>query len=325
MTHKYPCGADVTDDRAQLASDNHNKGVHMRFTAISRRRFMSAAAAALVAMPLAGAWAASFTSERITVRTEGNGPDVILIPGLSSSPRVWAGAVKAVPGYRYHLVQLSGFAGQPAGANKEGDVAAPAAEEIARYIREAGLRQPAVVGHSMGGSIGMMLAARHPESLSRLMVVDMWPWLGIAIGGPRATRASLQAMADQYVANARTQTPEQRKERAAAMINGYVNTPSERPGPTEDMLASDPEVSSHAFRELLLTDLGPELPHITVPVTVLYAPPKGMDPQFGGYYKAAYAPLKQAVLKPVPDSAHFIMLDQPAVFQAELKSFLEGR
>jgi hypothetical protein len=32
--------------------------------------------------------------------------------------------VAALPGYRYHLVQVAGFAGQPAGGNKEGTVAA---------------------------------------------------------------------------------------------------------------------------------------------------------------------------------------------------------
>jgi pimeloyl-ACP methyl ester carboxylesterase len=95
------------------------------------------------------AFAAPFASSRITVRTEGSGPDVVLVPGLNSSPRVWAEMVKAVPGYRYHLVQVSGFAGQPKDGNAEGPVAAPVAEEIDRYIKEAGLTRPAVIGHSM--------------------------------------------------------------------------------------------------------------------------------------------------------------------------------
>ena len=97
----------------------------MRFTLLSRRTFIAAVLAAGAALPLTQALAAPFASERITVRTEGSGPDVVLIPGLNSSPRTWASTVAAVPGYRYHLVQVSGFAGQPAGANKEGNVAAP--------------------------------------------------------------------------------------------------------------------------------------------------------------------------------------------------------
>ncbi|MGH7599255.1 MAG: alpha/beta fold hydrolase, partial [bacterium] len=84
---------------------------------------------------------------------------MILIPGHGFSPRVWVEMMKAIPGHRYHLVQISGFAGQPKGGNIEGPVAAPIAEEIARYITAVGLTKPAVIGHSMGGLIGMMLAA----------------------------------------------------------------------------------------------------------------------------------------------------------------------
>ena len=39
-------------------------------------------------------------------------------------------------------------------------VAAPVAEDLARYIAEQHLDKPVVIGHSMGGTIGMMLAAR---------------------------------------------------------------------------------------------------------------------------------------------------------------------
>jgi Niemann-Pick C1 protein len=58
--------------------------------------------------------AAPFASDRISVRVEGEGPDVVLVPGLGSSPQAWASTVAAVPGYRYHLVQVKGFAGLPA-------------------------------------------------------------------------------------------------------------------------------------------------------------------------------------------------------------------
>ena len=58
---------------------------------------------------------APFASERIGVTVRGSGPDVVLIPGLTSSPQVWESTIAAVPGYRYHLVHVSGFAGRPAG------------------------------------------------------------------------------------------------------------------------------------------------------------------------------------------------------------------
>ena len=299
----------------------------MRFTLFSRRTFIVTALAAGAVLPLTQALAAPFASERITVRTEGSGPDVVLIPGLNSSPRTWASTVAAVPGYRYHLVQVSGFAGQPAGANKEGLVAAPVAEEIARYIKEANLKQPPVIGHSMGGTIGLMLAARHPDSLSRLMVVDMFPYLGMFFARPGAAPDRVAAIADGVAASRlrAAATPETRKTEADETIAGMVNTASMRATATADVLASDPDVGSRAMRELIVTNLVPELAKITVPVTVLYIQPKTVPipaEQFDAAYKGAYAPLKQLTLTRIPDSAHFIMWDQPARFQAEMKTFL---
>ena len=297
----------------------------MPSTNLPRRAVLVAALAAAAVLPLATAYAAPFTSDRITVRTEGAGPDVVLIPGLNSSPRAWASTVAALPGYRYHLVQLSGFAGQPAAGAKAGTVAAPAADEIARYIKEAGLQQPAVIGHSMGGTMGMMLAARHPDALSRLMVVDMVPYLGSFFAGPGATPDKVEAVADGIAAGMRAATPEQRSKNASATIAGMVNTESMREGAVADSVASDADVSLRAYRELLVTNLIPELPKITKPVTVLYVQPKTVPipaEQFDYVYKAAYAPVKNLTLKRVPDSAHFIMWDQPQRFQGEVKTFL---
>jgi len=299
--------------------------------AANSRRFTlktAVAAAATVALlgTAAGALAAPFESARITVRTEGSGPDVILIPGLNSSPRVWTEMIKAVPGYRYHLVQVSGFAGQPKGGNLEGAVAAPVAEEIDRYIKEAGLKQPAVIGHSMGGTMGMMLAARHPGDLSRLMVVDMVPFMGVFFGGPGATSASIVPVADRVEAAMRAATPEARSKRAVETINGMVNTESMRAGAIDDSMRSDADVGTRAYRELIVTDLGPELSKITVPVTVLYVQPKSMPVPAGHFdagYKAVYAPIQNVRLKRIEDSAHFIMWDQPVRFQAEVKEFLK--
>jgi len=300
----------------------------MSFTLFSRRRFLAATAAVLAALPAAHALAAPFASSRITVRTEGAGPDVVLVPGLNSSPRAWASTVAALPGYRYHLVQLSGFAGQPAGANREGPVAAPAAEEIARYIREANLKQPAVIGHSMGGTIGLMLASRHPDALSRLMVVDMFPYLGTFFAGPGASPERVAIVADGVAAHLRNATPEERSKHAANTIAGMVDTEAMRAGATADVLASDQDVGSRAMRELIATDLTPELAKIAVPVTVLYVQPKTVPlpaAQFDAVYQSGYAAVKQLTLKRIPDSAHFIMWDQPQRFQGEVKAFLDAK
>ena len=294
---------------------------------LTRRRLLASLVtlAALAASAVVPAWAADFKSDRINVTAEGTGSDVILIPGLNSSPRVWREMIRAVPGHRYHLVQVSGFAGQAKGGNTEGPVAAPVAEEIARYIAASGLNKPAVIGHSMGGTIGLMLAARHPDLASRLMVVDMIPFLGALFGPPGTTPDSIKPMADSILVQMRAPDSPTRAARSAAMIDGMVNTVAMRPGALDDSLKSDPDVSARAYHELIVTDLAPELGKIKVPTTVLYVVPKGMgvtDEKMDAAYKAAYAPLKGVTLKRIPDSAHFIMWDQAEKFQADVKGFL---
>ena len=270
--------------------------------------------------------AKDFSSARISVRTVGTGSDVILIPGLASSPRVWTEMVNAIPGHRYHLIQVSGFAGQAAGANIEGLVAAPVAEEIARYIAEQGLQKPSVLGHSLGGTIGLMLAARHPQAISSLMVVDMLPFLGALFGPPGTTAASIKPTADAILANMRNAEPAARQQTAQAALDGMIDTVAMRAGAIEDSVKSDADVNARAYHELIVTDLTPELSKIVVPVAVLYVLPKGIpftEAQMDAYYLAAYAPLKGATLKRIPASAHFIMWDQAEPFQNDVKNFLK--
>jgi pimeloyl-ACP methyl ester carboxylesterase len=273
---------------------------------------------------------ADFESGRFHVRVDGPASpigDVILIPGLSSSPHVWDLLTDELKGrYRVHRIHVQGFAGAAPKDNAEGPVSAPVAEDIARYIREQGLEKPAVIGHSMGGTIGMMLAARHPDSVGRLMVVDMVPFMGAMFGPPGTTAESVVPTADQIHADMIASPDEQYQAQAAASVTGMINTESLRAGPLRDTARSDRTVSSNAFRELVVTDLRPEIGRITAPTRVLYV--KFNDARMTNevtdfIYQAAFANLPGATLKRIDDSAHFIMLDQPAVFAAEVNAFLE--
>lgn len=273
---------------------------------------------------------ADFESGRFHVRVDGpEHPvgDVILIPGLSSSPEVWDGLTEQLKGrYRVHRIHVQGFAGAPAEDNATGPVSAPVAEDLARYIAEQGLNKPAVIGHSMGGTIGMMLAARHPDSVGRLMVVDMVPFMGAMFGAPGATAESVTPTADQIYAAMANGPEESYRQQAAASITGMINTESLRAGPLEDAATSDRAVSASAFRELIVTDLRPELARITVPTEVLYVrfnDPRMTNEMVDGIYRMSFANLPGAELKRIDDSAHFIMLDQPARFAAEVNAFLE--
>ena len=270
--------------------------------------------------------AAGFRSDRIDVVRRGTGPDLILIPGLATHRDVWNGvAAQLDDRYRLHLVQVRGFAGVSPGANASGAVAAPVADEIARYARELRLVRPAVIGHSMGGSIGMMMAARHPETVGRLMVVDMPPFMGVMFGSPGATSDSVRPAADQIRARILAEDPASPTSMLPQMFSGMMASDSMRAVVLRNLRESDKGTVANAFHELIVTDLRPELPRITVPLLAMYALPKGAPvsaEQFETGMRASYANAPHTQFLRIDGSNHFIHLDQPERFISEVDAFM---
>src|SRR6185312_8684792 len=185
-------------------------------------------------------------AERIQVKVEGNGPDVVLIPGLVSSGAVWDGlAAKLKTTHRLHIVQVAGFAGTPPGDNASGDVVAPTVEAIHGYIASHHLTAPAVIGHSMGGLMALMLASKHPGDAGRLMVVDSLPFFGVLMGAadvqsvePQAAKlrdGMIAAQADGFA------------KRQESVIATLVKSPDGRKLALDWALASDRSVAARAM------------------------------------------------------------------------------
>lgn len=285
-----------------------------------------AAASAVPADP--GTPAANFHSDRIGVTVMGSGPDVVLIPGLSSTPAVWASTIAALPGYRYHLIHVSGFAGRPAGANAEGSYLVPVADEIARYIREAHLDHPAVVGHSMGGTWTILVASRHPELVGKAMVVDMLPAIGAMFRRPGMTEEQFNGFIDQMQATMANAPADQRRMFTTMSIGQMTRTESMKQSIVDESLASDQAVAAQGFADLARTSLLEDVGRIRAPLVVLYTDPggaaqMGLTPErIDTFYQMSYRAAPQAVVRRVPDTMHFIMYDNPAFFQAQLRDFL---
>lgn len=252
------------------------------------------------------AQAAPFTSRRIAMNVRGEGRDVVLIPGLASGPGIWNGVLSGVPGYRYHLVHVRGFAGLAPEANGSGPLVQPIADEIARYIATAGLKRPAVIGHSMGGTLAMLLGLK--GAAARVMVVDMLPAGAAMVGG---TASGFGFLADQ-ISGYLTGTQAGR---------GYL---AQMVGQAPGAKGSDPDVIANALRDLANVDLGAQLPRLTAPLEVVYA--VGSDgaqaAAITARFRAAYAARKATLLKAIGPSGHMVMADQPARFNAALREFL---
>lgn len=265
-----------------------------------------------------------FVSDRLSVEVIGDGPDVILIPGFGSSREVWrATAERLKATHRVHLVQLAGFAGEP-WTHGDGPFVQPVVDELDRYVRDEDLERPAVVGHSMGSLVGLVLAQQHPEAVGRLMSVDSLPFFG-ALRGPQVTVEAMRPAAEQTVRSILTLSDDAFHAAQVGSAQGMTRDPGLRDRLVEWTTGSDRHAMGAAMRDVLLTDARPGLAEMNLPVTVLYAadadggaPAAQADQAWGDQY----APLPGARLVRIDGSRHFIMADQPERFAEALDAFL---
>jgi pimeloyl-ACP methyl ester carboxylesterase len=266
-----------------------------------------------------------FTPTRFSVEITGEGPDVILIPGLASSRDVWGATVAQLSAtHRVHAIQLAGFGGEPVGAAAgDGPIVAPFVEELNTYIEHNHLTRPAVIGHSLGGVSALMLAKAHPGNVGRVMVVDALPFFSLLID-PNATVASITpqaaALRDRLIA----QSSEEFFAGQMGMMNRLVRTETLRFTVFQWSLNSDRSVMARGMYDVMTTDLRGDLATIQTPVTIVYANDPAIAPeaQITGLYTALYAPLPNERLVKIDQSFHFVPLDNPTAFAAAVTEFL---
>lgn len=128
-------------------------------------------------------------------------PTIVAIHGVTSSHLAWEFLADALPGVRVIAPDLRGR-GRSNGLDGPAGMAAHAADLVAVY-RALDLGSTLVVAHSMGAFVAVAFAARHPDLVSRLVLVDgglpldapagLTPdELVAAILGPTAARLNLR-------------------------------------------------------------------------------------------------------------------------------------
>jgi pimeloyl-ACP methyl ester carboxylesterase len=104
----------------------------------------------------------------------GDPPDALLLHGIGNYGRYWDLFADAVAG-RLRLIAPDARGHGESGRPAEGYTPAEFIADAVAVLDELGVERAVVVGHSMGGLHSIGLAARHPERVRALVIIDASP------------------------------------------------------------------------------------------------------------------------------------------------------
>jgi pimeloyl-ACP methyl ester carboxylesterase len=109
---------------------------------------------------------------QIGYRTQGTGPDVMLIHGWASSSRMWQRLMDDLSSrFRCTALDLPGF-GESDKPHDDWYSISRYTQLVADFANIMGLHQPAIIGHSMGGMIALAAAGDSILPVSRLVAIN---------------------------------------------------------------------------------------------------------------------------------------------------------
>jgi pimeloyl-ACP methyl ester carboxylesterase len=207
---------------------------------------------------------------------------VVLVHGLAGSADWWRRIADELSRDReVHLVELPKL---------------PIDEAADWLVGRIGDQPAAIVGHSLGGMLALLAAARAPERVVRVVAIA-------PAGVFETTR---------------------RRSHVVPLLRALVRIPArDLPMIARDALRSGPFRLWHTSTELLASDVRPELGSIRAPTLVVWGERDPLLPPTLGEVFVTEIPDCRLAL--IPRAAHVPMLDQPEALTAELRRFLDER
>jgi pimeloyl-ACP methyl ester carboxylesterase len=214
---------------------------------------------------------------------------VVCVHGLAGSSRWWKPVVPALSErYDVHLVDLPRYRFLSRVRPADG------AAWLARWLADASLDAPVLVGHSLGGLIAAQVAAREPELVGSLVLVD-------PAGVPSGRSLTLEPLA---LASSLTSVPPR-------FFTQLV----------VDALRWGPDALLRGGLYALGTDVRVDLESIRAPTLVVWGEHDVLMPRrLAETWRDAIA---GAQLTVVPGAGHVPMVESPSAFVEAVFDFLE--
>ncbi len=254
-----------------------------------------------------------YTQSAFKVEVVGKGDPILLFPGFACTGEVWKDVTgELAKRYECHVFTFAGFGSVPA---IEKPWLLKIKDAVVQYVHDRKLQQAIIIGHSLGGTLGLWLAATEPTLFKKIIVVDALPCMGalmipnykaddIVYDNPYSKKllemdsAAFRAMAVQL-----SSIMILNKEKQAQVVDWIMTT--------------DRSTYVYGYVDLLKLDLREDLARIKIPVIVLAAthPDRAMIEKT---YNEQYTKLGVKVFHYAENSAHFIMYDQPQWFLSKI-------
>lgn len=257
----------------------------------------------------------------VRVQTAGRGEPLVLLHGIATDSRIWSAVVPPLARERrVSTVDLPGFgASAPVGDGFELD---EVAERICRGLAAQRVMAPFdLVGHSLGGGVAIVLAARRPKLVRRLILVapaGLRPFpprlaMLLAVGADRflAARRGAASLAD--LAWGR------RLLLALTAADGAAVSPSAARAMVE--ASATARRTGPALEAITQADLRPELEAIRAPIGVIWGESDLTVPIRALTELLAARPDARVVR--LAGTGHVPMVERPGPFIAALTELLE--
>jgi pimeloyl-ACP methyl ester carboxylesterase len=244
------------------------------------------------------------------VDVKGRGEPVLLFPGFACPGEVWEETVNELAKtHECHIFTFAGFGGvKPIDTPWFSAIK----DEVILYVKLNKLKSPMILGHSLGGTLGLWLASEEVKMFKKVIVVDGLPG-AIALMNPAYNKGDKLAYNTPQSKSQLEMSDEAFAEMSKQMAS-YMSLNKDKQSIISDwMRQADRKTYVYGYIDYLNTDLRDGIAKIEIPVVVIGAtfPSREIvEPNFIRQYEQ----LKGVKFEYVDNSAHFIMFDQPEVF-----------
>lgn len=252
------------------------------------------------------------------VEVSGTGQPILLFPGFTCTGEVWEETVAELSKtHECHVFTFAGFGEVPP---LEKPWLPKIKTAVQEYTKEKRLVDPIIIGHSLGGALGLWLATEENHPYSKLIVVDALPATGaLMIPDFKSENMAYESPWNRQLLEMEEAAFEQM---ATQMASGMVLDTEKHPLLKQWIINADRETYVYGYTDLLKLDLRQDIARIDIPVTILAAThPYGLE-MAKSTYEAQYQALDNYAIAFAEGAAHFIMYDNPTWFLDHIKKNL---